>query len=192
MVDVAANKTSADEVGEGPRNSTDHFVLGFFNNVFIFSPTIESDPKFALLLRTRGVRSENIWLKRWLRKQKEKEDREKNRVLNKHCPYCCDLLGRPFCACDSDDEDETIPGGQKKFDSRIPKENVYTSFSDAVIQKIQHNQREIVQYLEDHGRADEAPKRIDRVLLIFDDPVGSSLFSAAKESVFKTLNTVSY
>lgn len=165
------------------------FYKGYYNNIYIFSPTIAADPKFALLLRTKGVRTENKWLKRFMRKQKQKEDRDKNRVLNKHCPVCQDIYNRPFCVCSDSDEDETIPGGEEKFDTRIPKENVYTTFSEAVLQRIRDNQNDVVEYLETHGHEDDAPMRIDRICIIFDDPVGTPLFSDSKETVFKKINT---
>lgn len=162
---------------------------GFFHNIYIFSPTIKADPKYALLMKTKGVRTENKWLKRFLQKQKAKEDRDKNRVVNKHCPYCQDILGRPFCACTDSDEDESTPGEKEKFDTHIPPENIYTTFSEPVLERIRANQVQVTEYLESHGHKDDAPMRLDRVLIVFDDPVGTPLYSNARETVFKQIFT---
>lgn len=74
----------------------------------------------------------------------------------------------------------------EEFDGRIPEENFYHKYTEDDLEKLLSRQKAIVDALQKHNK----PKYLaDRILLIFDDLVGSSLFSMAQDNLFKGFNT---
>lgn len=146
-----------------------HYYKKYFHDIFIFSPTVKSDDKWNWLKKQK-VLSENKPLKRWIKA----EQARKNGVF-KHQIVQPPPLGNDF------DQDE-----KEEFDGKIPEENFYYSYDEDDLNKVLAQQLKIINALEKHGQ----PKYLaDRILLIFDDLVGSTLFSMAKDNLFKGFNT---
>lgn len=87
-------------------------------------------------------------------------------------------------------KDEVVVGSRgttsKPFDPHIPDSCFMTDYDEETLQKIMDEQMEQIEAIEALG----GTKHIaNRILFIFDDLVGSSLFSGAKKSPFKIVNT---
>jgi hypothetical protein len=68
----------------------------------------------------------------------------------------------------------------------IPEDCFYSDYDEETLQSIMDQQMKMVTLLKDHGKSKHLAHRI---LIIFDDLVGSSLFSGKKKNPFKMLNT---
>lgn len=71
-------------------------------------------------------------------------------------------------------------------DGRIPEDCFYTEYNEDTLREVMEEQNKMVTLLSEHGKSKHLANRI---LFIFDDLVGSSLFSGKKSNPFKTLNT---
>lgn len=150
------------------------FYKGYFNTILVFSPTIESDEKWDWIKQQELV-VENKPLKRWIaamREKKQKAGEKSNAVVD---PRTAMDMGE-FAAIE----------GIGNFDARIPEENFFTDYSDDKFQKIMEEQMNMIKLLKKHNQ----PKYLaNRILVVFDDLVGSGLFSGSRGSYFKGINT---
>ena len=64
----------------------------------------------------------------------------------------------------------------------IPEENFFHQYTEETLDTILARQKQIIDVLK---KFDEPKYLADRVLLIFDDLVGSALFSGARDNLFK-------
>ena len=74
----------------------------------------------------------------------------------------------------------------KPFDPHIPDECFMTEYDESTLQQIMDEQMAQIENIEGLGGTKHLANRI---LFIFDDLVGSALFSSARKSPFKMLNT---
>ncbi len=71
---------------------------------------------------------------------------------------------------------------KEEFDGKIPPENFHVQYTEDDLNKILTRQKHIIDALKKHNQ----PKYLaDRLLLIFDDLVGSALFGQAQDNLFK-------
>lgn len=75
---------------------------------------------------------------------------------------------------------------QQKFDPHIPDDCFMTDYDEQSLQQIMDQQMEQIESIEALGGTKHLANRI---LFIFDDLVGSSLFSGTRRNPFKMLNT---
>jgi hypothetical protein len=149
-----------------------HFYKGYFNDIFVFSPTVLSDDKWDWIKKQKLI-AENIPLKKWIAEEKKRREGAFKDKIVQDAP-----LGAQF--------DEANSNRKEEFDGKIPESNFYHSYSDEDLEKILTRQKGVVDALKKHDK----PKFLaDRILLIFDDLVGSTLFSMAKDNLFKGFNT---
>lgn len=73
-----------------------------------------------------------------------------------------------------------------KFDGRIPEGCFHYEYSEETLKDILTQQQLMVDFLKKH---DKTKHWANRILILFDDLVGSSLFSNARQNTFKMLNT---
>lgn len=132
---------------------------GYFHNIFIVSPTLNSDEKWDYV-RRRPLRGENKALKKFLEK-KEMDD--------------SGIVGKPKVVLHN-----------KKFDPRIPEENMMTEYDHATLEGLMEEQMQMIEWLKSQGQTKHLA---DRILIVFDDMVGSALFGGRKSNPFKRLNT---
>lgn len=134
------------------------YYQGYFHNIFIISPTLNSDEKWDYV-RKRPLRGENKALKKFLEKLDQGDD----------------IIGKP-----------TVVQDTKKFEPQIPEENMMTEYDSTKLVELMEEQMEMVEFLKSKG----ATKHLaDRILIIWDDMVGSALFNNKKDNPFKRCNT---
>lgn len=116
---------------------------------------------------------ENKPLKVWIKKEQQRRDG----LLGD------EIIGKPKIGSEFDDRNTNE---KEVWDGKIPEENFYHQYTENTLDKILAQQKQIIDVLKKHGQ----PKYLaDRVLLIFDDLVGSALFSNARDNLFKGFNT---
>jgi len=136
------------------------FYKGYFHSILVFSPTVASDEKWDWV-KAQKLLAENVPLKKWL----ENRTGEENTVVE-----------APKIEVDLPEWD----GGQ------IPEDCFYSEYDEETLRDVMEEQMKMVTLLKAHGKSKHLANRI---LIIFDDLVGSSLFSGRKDNPFKTLNT---
>jgi hypothetical protein len=73
-----------------------------------------------------------------------------------------------------------------KFTGKIPEEHFFHKYDDSKFMEIMEEQMTLIKALKKQNQ----PKYLaNRILIIFDDLVGSSLFSGSRGSYFKGVNT---
>lgn len=73
-----------------------------------------------------------------------------------------------------------------KFTGKIPEEHFFHQYDDSKFMEIMEEQMTLIKALKKQNQ----PKYLaNRILIIFDDLVGSSLFSGSRGSYFKGVNT---
>lgn len=148
-----------------------NFYKGYFHTILVFSPTIESDEKWDWA-KDQKLLSENKPLKNWLKKMAQKEE-DDNKVVQ--APKLDAAL-----------EGLVNPQTDEEFSGRIPADHFFTSYDDETFSDIMEEQLAVIKLLKKYKQ----PKYLaNRILVIFDDLVGSSLFSGKKQSYFKGVNT---
>ena len=144
------------------------FYKGYFHNILVFSPTVASDEKWD-----------------WVKEQKlliqnkpliDFVNKEKNREMN----------GIVEGAPDESEFDGLVEPYDSQFSGKIPQECFLSDYNEETLKEIMDEQMKVVTLLKKHKQSKHLANRI---LIIFDDLVGSSLFSGAKNNPFKKLNT---
>lgn len=148
------------------------FYKGYFHQIYIFSPTVLSDEKFDWL-KQQPLLTENKPLKKWIKKEQQRRQGAFKDQVVQDPP-----LGIEF--------ENRNTNEQEEFDPRIPEENFLHIYSDKDLQLLLDKQKAEIDALKKHGQ----PKYLaDRILIIFDDQVGSSLFSNTRHNYFTGVNT---
>lgn len=81
---------------------------------------------------------------------------------------------------------EGLVNQDEKFTGLIPEEHFYNDYNEDEFQEIMEEQMGLIRLLKKNG----APKYLaNRILIIFDDLVGSTLFAGTRGSYFKGVNT---
>ena len=144
------------------------FYKGYFHNILVFSPTIDSDEKWDVI-KEKNLLVENKPLKEFLKSLENKK--KQNKVVE-------DLRDPTGL--------EGLVNKKEWFDPKIPEEHFIIDYDDTVLAKIMEEQKGVIDLLKKHGK----PKYLaNRLLIIFDDQVGSALFSTRKGAYFNGLNT---
>lgn len=121
-------------------------------------------------VKKQNLLGENKPLKKWLKMMAHKKEDE-NKVVQ-HAYPTTELAN------------ETDLGRMTDF--KIPEECFYSEYDEDTLQGIMDEQMRMVKLLKKCGQSKHLA---NRVLIVFDDLVGSSLFSNKKENPFKKLNT---
>lgn len=140
------------------------FNSGYFHTILIFSPTINSDDKWDWV-KGQKLLSDNVKLKKWIRDQKARV--KKDSVV----------IGPPL-----GQEMEGMVNKRDKFDGYIPEEHFFDDYDDDTFRSIMEEQKSLITLLKKHG---ESKYLANRILIIFDDLVGSALFAGSRGSYFK-------
>lgn len=146
------------------------FYRGYFHTILIFSPTVVSDEKWDHI-KALPLLSENKKLQQWLR-DLEAARRNKNTVVEERPPSL--PMNGP------------VNGKAKSFDPYIPEECFKSEYVASDLADIMEQQMNLIELLKEHGQSKHLA---NRVLVIFDDLVGSSLFGNSRDNPFKRFNT---
>lgn len=144
------------------------FYRGYFHTILVFSPTVASDEKWDYVKR-QELLADNIPLKQWLKELAQQQS--ENKVVQ-DAPPSRELEG--------------LVNPKPLLDFKIPEECFYSEYDEETLQEIMDEQMNVVKMLKKH---DQSKHMANRLLIIFDDLVGSSLFSGRKDNPFKKLNT---
>lgn len=145
---------------------------GYFHQIYIFSPTVLSDEKWDWL-KQQKLLIQNIALKKWIKKEQQRRQGAFKDQVVQDPP-----LGIEFDRRNTNEEEE--------FDGKIPEENFFHIYTDKELELILDRQKAEIDALKKHGQ----PKYLaDRICIIFDDQVGSSLFSNTRHNYFTGINT---
>lgn len=144
------------------------FYKDYFHTILVFSPTIDSDEKWDWI-KNQKLLVENKALKKWIRDLKNRKDEES--VVD----------GLP-----PDRALEGLVNPDQGFDGKIPKEHFFDDYDDDTFREIMDEQMRLIKVLKSHG---QTKYLANRILIIFDDLVGSSLFAGTRGSYFKGVNT---
>lgn len=137
-------------------------LLGFYRNYF-----------HTILVFSPTVDSDEKW--DWVKKQKLlKENRELEKFLK-------DLKGEASIV-----QNDCIVERKKVFDPYIPEEHFFADYDEEKFVEIMEEQKALISFLKKKGKTKYLANRI---LIIFDDLVGSKLFAGARQSYFKGVNT---
>jgi pyruvate dehydrogenase complex dehydrogenase (E1) component len=136
----------------------------------VFSPTVASDEKWDFIKR-QSLLADNKPLKKWLKEMKNKKQKENN-----------DIVERANPTCEIAENYDT----EKLVDLRIPDECFYSQYDEDTLEAVMDEQMKMVKLLK---KCNKSKHLANRVLIIFDDLVGSSLFSGRRDNPFKKLNS---
>lgn len=155
------------------------YYEGYFNTILIFSPTVNNDEKWDWI-KKQPLLGENKKLKKFLKSQQCKEQahqkRDQNPIVARPPEH---VAPPPHIARELETDD-------KKFDPKIPEACFMTEYNEDTLKGIMAEQQAMVNFL----KAKKQTRHLaNRILMIFDDLVGSELFSLAKDNPFKKLNS---
>lgn len=147
------------------------FYEKYFHTILVFSPSIESDEKWDYV-KERELLAENTDLLDWIKKEKAKK-KNKSKIIE-------EVSGG------TEVENLIQKDKDKKFTGLIPEECFFEDYLEDELMDLMAEQKGVIKVLKKHKQ----PKYLaNRILIIFDDLVGSGLFSGTKGSFFKGLNT---
>ena len=144
------------------------FYKGYFNTILVFSPTVESDEKWDVV-KKQILTIPNNPLKAFLQSLINRDLKKKNGIVE-----------RP---AGKDSEYQSIVDKLGEHTGYIREEDFYDDYDDGVFEELMEEQRSMIRLLKSHDQ----PKYLaNRILVIFDDLVGSTLF---KSQYFRGFNT---
>jgi len=150
----------------------------YFHTIIIFSPTVKNDDKW-LYVKKQNLLLENKPLKKFLKeleKKKDKADFVQNRPKN--------------TPIDGTTSVDVVTGhaeqSDERFDAKIPEDCFIEEYTEGDLVAILQEQQKMIDLLAAHGKSKHLG---NRMLLIFDDLVGSNLFNSSRANPFKKLNT---
>lgn len=145
------------------------FYKGMFHNIIVFSPTVSSDEKWDYIKKI-PLLIENLPLKNWIKQKTDTSD--KNSIVERLGP--------------AHEFEGLVADRDPNFDGLIPEDCFFEDYDESILKNIYEDQMKIVKLLKKHGKTKHLANRI---LLVFDDLVGSTLFNNARQNVFKGFNT---
>lgn len=146
-----------------------NFYRGYFHTILIFSPTIDSDEKWDWV-KEQKLLVENKPLKKWIKEMAKREDDDNKVVQGKKIDAAL----------------EGLVNREEEFSPIIPEEHYHSDYNDQVFESIMEEQMNLIRLLKKYKQ----PKYLaNRILVVFDDLVGSSLFSGKRSAYFKGVNT---
>lgn len=137
------------------------FYKGYFHSILVFSPTVASDEKWDHVKR-QPLLAENLPLKKLLLKLGERKK------------------------TDSVVEAKGDVPKMEPHDPIIPEGCFFSEYDEDTLASIMDQQMAMVKLLKSH---EKSKHMANRILFIFDDLVGSTLFNNSRDSPFKRLNT---
>jgi len=138
---------------------------GYFNEIIIFSPTLLNDDKWDYAKKL-NLRVENKPLMKFLKSLEDKDGDGEERKMFPHL------------------KDEVK--SKEKFDEKIPEANFIVDYTEGTLRKIVDEQDSMIEFLKSHDQ----PKYLaNRILVMFDDLVGSDLFANSQKNYFTGFNT---
>lgn len=146
------------------------FYKKYFHRILVFSPTIDSDEKWDHI-KTQKLLIRNVALEELLKKLRHRKKKKTNTVV----------MNPP-----EDDSSLAIVEEDNPFSPLIPEEDFFVNYSDDSLLDLMTKQKATIDLLKKH---DHPKYMADRILIIFDDQVGSSLFRGIKGTYFTGLNT---
>lgn len=145
------------------------FYKNYFHQIWVFSPTVKSDSKWAYA-KGLDLLSENKPLKKWVADMVDKK--EMNGPMQP-MPVRAGL--------------REIVDLEKRFDPKIPEGCFVVDHSIVgKVRKVLDDNKKVVDILDDHK---QLKTMADRILLICDDQVGSDLFMGPLKKYFVGANT---
>lgn len=156
--------------------NTMYAMRGYFNSIIVFSPSVKNDDKWDWI-KQQPLLEENKRLEKALADIKAKAAKEKGDNP---------VVGDPPKQFEDLAETNISQRKSAKFDARVPEECFMHDYTDADLKEIVDEQNSIIAFLKVNGYSKHTANKI---LFIFDDLVGSDLFSNARKSPFKMLNT---
>lgn len=147
------------------------FYKGYFNTILVFSPTIESDEKWDYIKR-QILLKENYRLRNFINKKRREREKKEDSVVDNYAEREADIW-EPYY--------ET-----GEFTGKIPEHHFFDDYDEVRFTGIMEEQKRLINLLKEHGGTKYLA---NRVLIIFDDLVGSNLFSGSRGSYFKGVNT---
>ena len=145
------------------------FYKNYFHQIWVFSPTVKSDSKWAYA-KGLDLLAENKPLKKWVADMVDKK--EMNGPMQP-MPVRAGL--------------REIVDLEKRFDPKIPDECFVVDHSIVgKVRKVLDDNKKVVDILDDHK---QLKTMADRILLICDDQVGSDLFMGPLKKYFVGANT---
>lgn len=144
---------------------------GYFHQIWWWSPTILSDDKLGWVKKQKFL-AKNTALKEFFKSLQEAEPEEDKLVQNKRVDTQMDMVR-------NDPPEDTFTGF-------IPEECFVDFYTDEKLKEILDEQKSIIDLLEKYGRSKHVA---DRILMVFDDPVGMDLYTNCMKSYFKGINT---
>ena len=150
------------------------FYRGYFHSIVVFSPTVKNDEKWEWL-KTQKILGKNSKLDCFIKEQL-------NEIRGSESEG---LVNRGASKTDQIKELEkylTPP----EFDGKVSEDFFLETYSEETLREILIEQKTLIHLLKKFGKTKHVANRI---LLVFDDLVGSSLFSNNKKNAFKMLNT---
>jgi len=165
--------------GSGKTTWIGNFLVatkGYFNSIIVFSPSVNNDDKWDWL-KQQDLLEENKKLTKALANIKAKAAKKKgdNPIVGDPPKQFEELIDTAIS--------ERKSG---KFDAKIPEACFMADYTDADLKEIVDEQNKVIAFLKVHGYSKHTANKI---CFIFDDLVGSDLFSNARKSPFKMLNT---
>lgn len=146
------------------------FYKGYFNKIIIFSPSVNADEKWDYI-KKQPLLTENKKLKAFLARLRTERKRKGTVVYDP--PINLELQ-----------DDATVT--EKEFSPYIGEENFFAAPDDELLVSLMENQKKIIDFLKENG---ETKYTADRLLVIFDDMVGSELFRRSRTNPFLSFNT---
>lgn len=136
----------------------------------------KTDDKWDWVKQERLL-AENKPLDKWIA---DMERKRRNRGMG-------EVVAPPPLSADSAISLQRIVGDKRKvFDGKIPDGCFFVDYSESDLRGIMAEQRAVIDLLKEHK---QSKFLANRILFIFDDLVGSSLFNNARDNPFKMLNT---
>lgn len=148
-----------------------NYYKGYFHNIIVFSPTVKNDEKWDWV-KKQPLLGDNAKLRRWFKAKSKREEG----IVDK--PNHKDELADKYC------KRRTTEGG--KLDLTIPEECFIHDYDSSTLLNMVAEQQELIDLLKEEG---ETKHIANRLLFLFDDLVGSSLFGNERKNPFKILNT---
>ena len=138
--------------GSGKTNLICNLILnqykGYFHRIVVCSPTLENDPKWEIVKKTKGVLKENTKLEHILSQRPKNNKKRKWKVVS------------------TEQQKEDL----SKFDGKIDTDDMFSEQQN-LYPIIQH-QQSVIEYLNQEGYEDQSKYLVDRVLIILDDQAG--------------------
>jgi energy-coupling factor transporter ATP-binding protein EcfA2 len=156
------------------------YYKNYFNTIIVFSPTVKNDDKWDWV-KEQPLLSENQKLIKWIKKLRAKELKANEIVQSQ--PRGDALEGLMNISLVSGLRKSTK---DDEFDGKIPEDCFIAEYTMEDLENIIQQQQQMVELLHEYG---QTKHMANRMLIIFDDMVGSSLFNSSRSNPFKKLNT---